>query len=749
MHYRPEPIDTDGVALDKELLALVETLARHAHDVWAQQRLVDGWRLGPERNDARKEHPCLVPYDELPESERTYDRNAVLTTIKAVVALGYRLNRPAPPHGAPAPTAGVTAFLGELDGLDLTSLVALWGARRPGDQEQPDLYARLGARLLRLGEPMLASDVLSEGLARSTRDVRLRQLQALALARAGATDRANGMLTTLMGEGCTDEETLGLLARTHKDLGMSAADGPTRIGHLRRAFEIYQRAYRNHGGHWSGINAATLGVLLGQHDTATALAREVHGRCRALVESKTVPVDDRYWTLATLGEASLILGDWTQAEEWYGRAVTEAAGRYGDISSTRRNARLLVSYIADDASRIERWFPIPRVLAFGGHMIDRTDAGRTRFPGRLESAVRDAVRDRVRALDGKFGFSSAACGSDILFLETIVSLGGEATVVLPYGVDEFAADCVAYPAEGEWVARYQTILGRAAQVVTASMGRPASPEVSYEYANRMLTGLALLRAQQLDTQLTTLVLWDGEPGEGPGGTASLVELWRRRGLSVEVVDLNEVIRRSGVDIVSSHAPTPPAGARTTEDLTSRIMTVLFADTANSSRLGEPELARFVQCFLGAIAQLIARVPNPPVVRNTWGDGVYLVFGDAATAGRFALDLADLVNSTDWRANGLPAELNLRIGLHAGPGYECVDPITSRANFVGTHVSRGARLEPITPPGHVYASQAFAALVATEGARDVVCEYVGRTAWAKGYGTYPTFHVRRSPAGERP
>jgi len=746
LHYRPEPIDTDGVALDKDLLALVETLARHAHDVWARQRLADGWHLGPARDDDRKEHPCLVPYEELPDSERTYDRNAVLETIKALLALGYRLDRPAATGRPPTSAAGVIDFLRQLDSLDLTSLVALWSARRPGDQERPEVYAKLGARLLQLGEPMLASDVLGEGLMRAAGDVRLRQLQALALARVGATDRANGMLTSLVREGSADEETLGLLARTYKDLGMGAAEGPSRVKHLRRAFETYERAYKEHGGHWSGINAATLAVLLGQRDAAAALALEVHDRCRSRVEAGNVPEGDRYWTLATLGEASLILGNWSEAEDWYGRAVAEAAGRYGDVSSTRRNARLLAGCTATDPSRIERWFPVPRVIAFGGHMVDHADGGRTRFPGRLEAAVRDAVRDRVVALDGKLGFSSAACGSDILFLETILSLGGEANVVLPYSVEEFATDCVTYPGESDWLPRYRTILSRAAQVVTASLGRPASPMASYEYANHMLTGLALLRAQQLDTELRTLAVWDGEAGERPGGTASLVELWRRRGLQLDIVNLKEVGRKAGADIVSSTAVVELQGEPTAEGLTSRIMAVMFADAVNFSRLGEAELALFVEHFLGAIAKLIARSRDLPVVSNTWGDGIYLVFTDVAAAGRFALDLADLVNTTDWAAHGLPAELNLRIGLHAGPVYECVDPITTRANYIGTHVSRGARIEPITPPGHVYASQAFAALVASEGAQDVVCEYVGRTAWAKGYGTFPTFHVRRSSAG---
>jgi hypothetical protein len=80
------------VALTDTVLELTERLAEHAHDIWAAQRLADGWRYGPERNDELKQHPCLVPYAELPESEKAYDRNAALETLKAIVALGYRID---------------------------------------------------------------------------------------------------------------------------------------------------------------------------------------------------------------------------------------------------------------------------------------------------------------------------------------------------------------------------------------------------------------------------------------------------------------------------------------------------------------------------------------------------------------------------------------------------------------------------------------------------------------------------------
>jgi len=92
--YVPSPLDTRAVEVPTELQGLAERLAENTHEVWAAGRLADGWRLGPARDDARKEHPCLVPYQDLPEDEKDYDRNTSTETIKMILALGFRIVPP-------------------------------------------------------------------------------------------------------------------------------------------------------------------------------------------------------------------------------------------------------------------------------------------------------------------------------------------------------------------------------------------------------------------------------------------------------------------------------------------------------------------------------------------------------------------------------------------------------------------------------------------------------------------------------
>ena len=89
--YVPEPLDTSKVKLSTNLLELTELLAKNTHEVWAAQRISEGWKYGATRNDERKEHPCLVAYEDLPESEKEYDRRTAMETLKVIKKLGFNI----------------------------------------------------------------------------------------------------------------------------------------------------------------------------------------------------------------------------------------------------------------------------------------------------------------------------------------------------------------------------------------------------------------------------------------------------------------------------------------------------------------------------------------------------------------------------------------------------------------------------------------------------------------------------------
>lgn len=91
--YIPKPIDTSEIILDEGLTALIEQMARNVHEVWSQSRMEQGWTWGPQRDDTLKTHPDLVPYDELTEVEKQYDRDTAIGTLKLIMKLGYTINK--------------------------------------------------------------------------------------------------------------------------------------------------------------------------------------------------------------------------------------------------------------------------------------------------------------------------------------------------------------------------------------------------------------------------------------------------------------------------------------------------------------------------------------------------------------------------------------------------------------------------------------------------------------------------------
>lgn len=92
-NYIPKPLDTSGIELSEDLLMLKERMAKNIHEVWAKSRMDQGWTYGPARDDERKIHPCLVPYEELPEEEKDYDRNTALETLKYVIGEGFEIKK--------------------------------------------------------------------------------------------------------------------------------------------------------------------------------------------------------------------------------------------------------------------------------------------------------------------------------------------------------------------------------------------------------------------------------------------------------------------------------------------------------------------------------------------------------------------------------------------------------------------------------------------------------------------------------
>ena len=598
----------------------------------------------------------------------------------------------------------------------------------------------LAEHFKRKGEPLLLYDVTVEGLEHHKGDVRLRQLQAHALHKSGAVQKAIAILGALDREGHGNEETMGLLGSAHKSLGLMTGEAEQRTGHLAKAFACYQHAYAQEPEHyWTGINAAALALINGDRGQASETAEKVYGHCQQILAKGLVDEGHRYWLPATLGEAALMLGRFQEAENWYAQAVAEAGTDYGYLSATRHQALLLTNYMECDQEAIKRWLPLPTVVVFTGHMIDAPNRQVPRFPPEQEPEIQRAIDEVLREKGTVIGYASAACGSDILFLEAIRKQGGVTHIVLPYEQEAFAGDSVGIIPGAGWTARFKEVLAGAATVTTVSPQKLVQGGLSYDYANQVLLGLAEINAKHLDTDLAGLAVWDGSPGDGPGGTASIAELWS---------DLK--LQWTRIDPASSRIETPAQTVPCTDTVSSeggeqdgtRIVSMLFADVKGFSKLTEGQLPLFVEHLMGAVGALCGQSSHKPVYRNTWGDGLFFVFETIRDTGLFALELNGKINSTNWADLQLPEDLNMRIALHAGPVYTFINPITGVADYAGAHISRAARIEPVTIPGEVWASQAFAALSRVAKVTEFTCDYVGQKELAKGYGTFPLYHVHK-------
>jgi class 3 adenylate cyclase len=170
--------------------------------------------------------------------------------------------------------------------------------------------------------------------------------------------------------------------------------------------------------------------------------------------------------------------------------------------------------------------------------------------------------------------------------------------------------------------------------------------------------------------------------------------------------------------------------------------MLFADVKGFSKLTDEQLPRFAERVLGAFAGVLDRRSGVSY-RNTWGDGIYVVLEDATAAAACALDLQRAMSSLDLAAAALPEHLALRLGGHLGPVFQVRDPVLDQLAFMGSHVSRTARIEPVTPAGSVYVSEPFAAALELAGRAELACDYVGHLPAAKDFGAFRMYRLRRS------
>ncbi|HZK90336.1 MAG TPA: adenylate/guanylate cyclase domain-containing protein [Stellaceae bacterium] len=578
-----------------------------------------------------------------------------------------------------------------------------------------------------------------QGLARFPSDIALQHRAVVCLASTRATSQASELFSKLGLEPTEAKTALVppalrldiacLQGRLRKDAAL-AAQGMARQSGLAAAAELYEAAYRreaaagNAEAYYPGVNAATLWLLADERADAIRLANAV------LTELGAVHHQDGYYKLVSAAEAHLVLGETERARELLGRARDEiggtADGDFRALASTIQQLRLVVEANRLDPPVLAALAP-PRVLHYSGHIIARPGAS-GRFPADQEDRVRREIEAKIAASNFGFAYGSLAAGADILFAEAILARGASLHVVLPFDRREFVRESVR-PSGSGWLKRFERCLAAATSVRYATRDRYLGDDQLYAYCGQLAMGLALLRARYLATEAEQVAVWDGRAPIGPAGAAVDIANWRHSGSPSTRIDSGSTLRAA--------SPAQPSGARR------RTRAMLFGDMHGFSKLTDSQLPSFVETVLGVFAGVIARYRGELLLSNTWGDGLFLVFDDAGKAAGCALDLQEALATVDLPAHGLPAAMGLRVGGHLGPVYTARDPILRRDNFFGAHVSRAARIEPVTPERCVYVTETLAAVLALHNAGEFECEYVGMTRAAKHYGRMRMFLLRRA------
>jgi class 3 adenylate cyclase len=604
----------------------------------------------------------------------------------------------------------------------------------------------------RRGEMLAAFDLAERGLAEHAEDRSLKHRAVLALARAGATEEAARRFAEYRLDGAQEEDIAALRARIAKDYAL-LEEGAERRRRAQRAAELYGAVFTRTGGYYPAINAATLSLIAGDAARSRELAAVV---LRRLAESG----DDSYYAAATAAEAHLLLGDEAAAGAALGKAAARHGEDYGALASTRRQLRAICE-IRDVNPELLAPLAGPGVVYFCGHRI-AAERGEGRFPAGAEARAAARIVEVVTGRRAGYAYGALAGGADILWAEALLTQGCELHVVLPFARLEFVELSVAVCGPG-WVQRFARCLEAATEVRYATDDAFLGDDVLFRYGGELAMGLALVRARYLDAEAWQLALWDGKPALGDAGTAIDVATWRAAGRPVTIVSPDGEITTSpgepsggGIDqTLGTSAAGGPRAAGSASGALRRggsgrvVRAMLFGDVRGFSTLTDEQLPTFATRVLGALAEVVERHRDEVWHRNTWGDAVYVVLTDAAAAAACALDLQDAMASIAMESEGLPAHLALRLGGHVGPVFPTYDPVLRADGFMGSHVSRTARIEPVTPPGTVYVTEAFAAALVLSADRALTCDYVGHMAAAKGYGNLRMYRLRRTSGGDDP
>jgi tetratricopeptide (TPR) repeat protein len=455
-----------------------------------------------------------------------------------------------------------------------------------------------GNALLALQQPALALEKFNEALSIDADNLGARQKRLVCLGRIDRLEEARGEAETLTRTHGDDAESWALMGRLEKmrwvrswcpddvwptarnpqpDIPRLRAAAADELALLELAIAPYQQGFlADPRSHYAGINALTL-MHLYRHLAATTHATDdgedgpvtpvalqaLQGGVHYAVESSLSRHPTDYWSLATKAELALLHDAPATVRKRWQRAVPLADHDWFALDASRQTVTLMailgfrpeataeaLAVLERELGHARRPDDPPRVFLFTGHMMDRPDRPQPRLPPQLGGAAAQRIAeqlDRWQAGRGDIAYCQAAAGGDLFFLEACLRRGVECRVLLPFDEPSFVQKSIEpsldMPGEPSWRERWlaaRSQLASPPRIMTVELGPSRRDIDPYERCNLWLLNNALAHGPD---RLHFMALWNGEPGDGPGGTAHLKSEAERRTTQVAWIDTRDLARQ--------------------------------------------------------------------------------------------------------------------------------------------------------------------------------------------------------------
>ncbi|MEM7522726.1 MAG: hypothetical protein AAF360_03010 [Pseudomonadota bacterium] len=652
-------------------------------------------------------------------------------------------------------------------------------------ETETDINKRLEG-LLEEGQVFLAQDLARRHHDEMRSEPKFLGLYALSLIRSGALETAESVLATVSARAGLDEDAdRSTFAALSEALHGAGAADEREIEDIRRRLDVMQTAIVKVMGRHRGVALSPDAIIvlgdcyvelfrrtreprsleraLALFEDAARASRQARpaamARMLRLAAGRAPAADepdaelaadhdrqphDAFWRAVLEACVALEADEPARAVERFAAARGLARATSHRTTVIRELLQTFASLSPQTGEQLTAIFKSPRIVVFAGAPFDRPDAPQG-CPPSAEGAMRDAIRAKLADMDAGIGYASASCGADLLFIEAMLERDAEVNIVLPFEREDFEAERVGYLGP-IWRRRFDIALKLANSVTYATPGPYLGDDALYRFGNQALQGAAIMRGRQFDVAPDLLTVWDMTPGGEIGGVSDFIDKWADM-TRLHIIDLDDL------------RPTPPTApaAPTIRRGSREIRALLMSDIVGSSRLTEAQMPNYA-AFLNRIAERLAADAPTPTFANTWGDAVFATSPSALDLARYALTLKAAVVEYGDLDGALQTPLQMRISLNAGPVLETADAIAGRLGNFGAEIVRAARIEPVTTPNQIYATDPFVSLLLaeeneaktqaeTEGenwASIFEIQYIGRVTLAKNAGAEGLHHLSAAP-----